>query len=98
MLVAVVMLLSWQDYSLPPAIRSEQGDCAGDRVRRCAQARYRLDSTVDRAPDAKDRAMAENGRKCNVVGDKFCLSGRRTIWRSGENPVETLRTSFGLDR
>jgi hypothetical protein len=63
--------------------------CVGE----CAD-RYRLPASSDDIDSAKDRALATDGRKCNVVGAMRCLSKRRTLLRSNQDPIDTLRTSF----
>lgn len=65
--------------------------------KRCTDAcaeQYRLPLEADDDPTSKDRAMAQDGTRCNVVGAKRCLSKRRTILRSTEDPEDTLRGSF----
>ena len=62
-------------------------------VDRCAD-RYRLPASSDDIESAKDRALATDGRKCNVVGAMRCLSKRRTLLRSNQDPIDTLRASF----
>jgi hypothetical protein len=59
----------------------------------CAE-RYRLPASSDDTDSIKDRALADNGAKCDVVGAMRCLSKRRTILRSNENPMDTWRTNF----
>jgi len=60
---------------------------------KCAE-QYRLPEASESDPDAKDRAMAQDGSRCNVVGAQRCLSKTRTILRSNENPAATLSASF----
>jgi len=59
----------------------------------CAD-RYRLPATSDDTESLKDRALADDGSKCDVIGAMRCLSKRRTLLRSSQNPIDTLRTSF----
>jgi hypothetical protein len=76
----LVILLSasspaaWQKFTLKPSAPKR---CTGS----CAE-RYRLPAASDDPITAKDRAMRQDGRKCNVVGAQRCLSKRRTIIRS----------------
>lgn len=92
-MLALVVLMGAAVASKPllsftlPAPRSTR--CTG----RCAE-QYRLPLSSDTEETAKDRAMAEDGTKCNVVGAQRCLSKRRTILRSTEDPMDTLRGSF----
>jgi hypothetical protein len=62
-------------------------------VGRCAD-RYRLPASSDDIDSAKDRAVADDGSKCDVIGAMRCLSKRRTLLRSNQDPIDTLRTSF----
>lgn len=68
------------------------------RTRSCRAApatRYRLAGyQADIAPGSKDRAFADDGTYCGVVGDKRCLSGRHAIFRSGESPMRTIMSSL----
>jgi hypothetical protein len=59
----------------------------------CAD-RYRLPASSDDIESAKDRALADDGSKCDVIGAMRCLSKRRTLLRSNQDPIDTLRTSF----
>lgn len=59
----------------------------------CAE-RYRLPASSDDMDSIKDRAQADSGAKCDVVGAMRCLSKRRTILRSSENPLDTLRENM----
>jgi hypothetical protein len=59
----------------------------------CAD-RYRLPASSDDVESAKDRALADDGSKCDVIGAMRCLSKRRTLLRSNQDPIDTLRTSF----
>lgn len=44
---------------------------------------YRVPSEADPlARTSKDRAFAADGTKCAVVGDKYCTSRGRTIFRT----------------
>ena len=58
----------------------------------CAD-RYRLPASSDDVESLKDRALADDGSKCNVVGAMRCLSKRRTLLRSSENPMDTWRAN-----
>ncbi|MES2097675.1 MAG: hypothetical protein V4459_13030 [Pseudomonadota bacterium] len=76
----VVMLtasssVSLQKFTLKPSPPAKR--CVGS----CAE-RYRLPDVDDDAITAKDRAMRQDGSKCNVVGAQRCLSKRRTIIRA----------------
>ena len=76
-------------YSLKP---SSPTRCTGA----CAE-RYRLPFSSDDGGNAKARAMATDGTKCNVVGAERCLSKRRVMWRSnGDSPISALASSLGL--
>lgn len=75
------------DFTLKPQARPTR--CVGG----CAD-RYRLPASSDDIESAKDRALANDGRKCDVIGAMRCLSKRRTLLRSSQDPVDTLRTSF----
>lgn len=59
----------------------------------CAE-RYRLPASSDDSETLKDRALADDGSKCDVVGAMRCLSKRRTVLRSSEDPMETLRQNL----
>jgi hypothetical protein len=63
--------------------------CVGE----CAD-RYRLPASSDDIEPVKDRALADDGSKCDVIGAMRCLSKRRTLLRSNQDPIDTLRTSF----
>jgi hypothetical protein len=63
--------------------------CVGE----CAD-RYRLPASSDDTQSRKDRALAVDGSKCDVIGAMRCLSKRRTLLRSNQDPIDTLRTSF----
>ncbi|WP_066813278.1 hypothetical protein [Sphingomonas asaccharolytica] len=63
--------------------------CVGE----CAD-RYRLPASSEDTQSLKDRALAYDGRKCDVIGAMRCLSKRRTLLRSDQDPVDTLRASF----
>jgi hypothetical protein len=60
---------------------------------RCAD-RYRIPASSDDIQSLKDRALANDGSKCDVVGARRCLSKRRTLLRSDEDPMETLRDNL----
>lgn len=87
MLMGAAVTRPPQSYKLPPA--PPPARCKGV----CAK-KYRLPLATDDDPDAKDRALAVDGSKCNVVGAQRCLSKRRVILRSSEDPIDTLRASF----
>jgi hypothetical protein len=59
----------------------------------CAE-RYRLPASSDDTESLKERALADDGSKCDVVGAMRCLSKRRTVLRSSEDPMETLRENL----
>ena len=59
----------------------------------CAD-RYRLPASSEDTVSIKDRALADDGRKCDVIGAMRCLSKRRTLLRSDQDPIDTLRKSF----
>lgn len=83
---AAIASKSLPNYTLPP---QRPVRCRG----RCAeQYRLPLDSRTEET--AKDRAMAQDGSKCDVVGAQRCLSKRRAILRSSEDPIDTWRASF----
>jgi hypothetical protein len=63
--------------------------CSGS----CAE-RYRLPASSDDSESIKDRALANDGAKCDVIGAMRCLSKRRTLLRSTENPMATLRENL----
>jgi hypothetical protein len=75
------------NYTLPPA-KSDR--CAG----KCA-ARYRVPASADGDNSVKDRALADDGSKCNVVGARRCTSKRHTVLRSTEDPMDTWRSALG---
>ncbi len=91
-MLAVIVLMAaaatkpLPNYKMPPA---RPARCRG----KCAN-QYRLPIAGDDDPTSKDRAMAEDGSKCDVVGAQRCLSKRRVILRSTEDPVDTWRASF----
>ncbi len=60
-------------FTLP---KSPPRRCSGS----CAD-RYRLPASRDDG-DAKDRAVRNDGSKCNVVGARRCSSKTRSILRS----------------
>jgi hypothetical protein len=74
-------------FTLKPG--SPPARCSG----RCAD-RYRLPASVDDSESLKERALANDGSKCDVIGAKRCLSKRRTLLRSSEDPMETWRSSL----
>ena len=43
------------------------------------RSRYRLDSQFEAAPTLKDRALREDGRRCQVVGPRMCTRPPRTL-------------------
>jgi hypothetical protein len=59
----------------------------------CAE-RYRIPASSDDSESIKARALADDGAKCDVVGAMRCLSKRRTLLRSNEDPMETLRENL----
>ncbi len=75
------------NYALPP---SKSGRCAD----KCA-ARYRVPASGDGDYSVKDRALADDGSKCDVVGARRCASKRHTVLRSTEDPVQTWRLALG---
>jgi hypothetical protein len=75
------------NYTLPPA---KPDRCAG----KCA-ARYRIPASIDGDYSVKDRALADDGSKCNVVGARRCASKRHTVLRSTEDPMDTWRSALG---
>ena len=62
-------------YNLPP--KRAPAKCAD----RCA-SRYRLPSSGDDASSAKNRALAEDGGECSIVGARVCTSKPRRILTS----------------
>ncbi len=88
-------------YDMPPGRATpNQPDCkAAPDVFGCSQAaqmRFRVFSDDSRVsgPTAKDRAFADDGTKCNLVGSIRCTSKRRVLFRSGENPLDTITAAF----
>jgi hypothetical protein len=75
------------NYTLPPV---KPDRCAG----KCA-ARYRIPASGDGDDSVKDRALADDGSKCNVVGARRCTSKRHTVLRSTEDPMDTWRSALG---
>ena len=79
-------------FNLKPSPRVAMR-CTG----RCAD-QYRIPASsddTDADPQTmKARALADDGSKCNVVGAMRCLSKRRVMLRSSEDPVDTWRGSF----
>jgi hypothetical protein len=73
-------------YTLP---RSKPTRCANA----CAE-RYRVPASADDGYSIKDRALADDGSKCNVVGARRCASKRHTVLRSTEGPMDTWRTTL----
>jgi len=76
-------------FDLKPSAPTVPVRCSGA----CAD-RYRLPASSDDIEPIKDRAVADDGGKCNVVGAMRCLSKRRTILRSDQNPMDTLRANL----
>ena len=76
-------------FDLKPSSLPAPTRCSGS----CAD-RYRLPASSDDIETLKDRALADDGGKCDVVGAMRCLSKRRTILRSSENPMDTLRANL----
>lgn len=89
MLAAVTphMSLKKVHFDLKPP--SAPARCTGA----CAD-RYRVPASSDDAESLKQRALANDGSKCDVVGAMRCLSKRRTLLRSTEDPMETLRENL----
>ncbi|MEO5494950.1 MAG: hypothetical protein ABIR08_13100 [Sphingomonas sp.] len=89
--LSIVMMLSasaaLSNFTLPPA---KPRKCAGA----CA-ARYRIPASASDGYSIKDRALADDGSKCNVVGAKRCTSKRHTVLRSTEDPMDTWRSALG---
>ena len=89
MLAAAAPHTSWKklrfDLKPPPAPTRCSGDCA---------ERYRLPASSDDTESLKDRALAVDGSKCDVIGAIRCPSRRRTVLRSTENPMTTLRENL----
>lgn len=75
------------NFTLKPP--SPPARCVGQ----CAD-RYRLPASSDDIESIKDRAVADDGSKCDVVGAMRCLSRRRTVLRSSESPMDTWRANF----
>lgn len=69
-------------YRLPPArpgLPCLTGTCTPPPRRQ----NYRVPDDPDPlARTSKERAFAADGSKCSVVGDKFCTSRGRTIFRT----------------
>ena len=70
-------------FNLKPVQRTPVR-CTGE----CAE-QYRIPASSDDDRSIKARALADDGSKCNVVGAKRCLSRRRVMLRSGEDPIAT---------
>lgn len=45
-------------------------------------SRYRIDPDSDSTVTSKDRAIRDDGSRCNVVGARRCTKRGRTIWRT----------------
>jgi hypothetical protein len=76
-------------------LRMQVPECQVQSCRTNPSKRYRLTNyQPDIAPGSKDRAFADDGTYCGVVGDKRCLSGRHAIFRSGESPMHTILSSL----
>ena len=92
--ISLVMMLAANAVALPaytlPPPRS--GRCAAA----CA-ARYRVPASASDDFPVKDRALADDGSKCDVVGARRCASKRHTILRSSEDPLDTWRTALSDD-
>jgi len=87
----VVLLSSSSDLPLQFTLPRPTSDrCTGV----CAE-QYRLPASSDDIRTAKDRALADDGSKCNVVGARRCTSKRRTVLRSTEDPMNTWRSALG---
>lgn len=86
MFIGAAATASIPDFQLKPA---RPARCTG----KCAE-QYRLPLDADNEETAKDRAFAIDGTKCDVVGAQRCLSKRRTVLRSTEDPMDTWRASF----
>ena len=48
---------------------------------------YRIDPSLASGPNAKDRAFAEDGRRCQVVGSRMCTKPPRTLKAPGITAV-----------
>ncbi|MEO5937518.1 MAG: hypothetical protein ABIQ43_00745 [Sphingomonas sp.] len=62
------------NYRLPP-----------EKPRRCSDAcaaRYRIPASSNDRYSLKDRALANDGTKCNVVGARRCAAKRHTVLRA----------------
>lgn len=43
---------------------------------------YRIDDEAEASPSAKDRAIGDDGSRCNVVGARRCTKRGRTLFRT----------------
>ncbi len=69
-------------FRLPPA-KPALGCISGACTLPPRQADYRVPYEPDPlARTSKDRAFASDGSKCSVVGDKFCTSKGRTVFKA----------------
>jgi hypothetical protein len=103
--LGVLLASAASAYSLPPGTtRLSLPDCRDvDNPTAChaaMEARYRVSTTAISVPHqtSKERAFAEDGHECGLVGSIMCTSRTRTFFRSGENPVSTVMSSFHLQK
>ncbi len=73
-------------FTLKPVPRAP-ARCTGE----CAD-QYRIPASSDDSQTMKSRALADDGSKCDVVGAMRCLSKRRVMLRSSEDPLDTWRS------
>ena len=45
-----------------------------------ADRRYRIEEDGATSPTAKDRAIAENGQRCALIGGRLCTRKPRTVF------------------
>lgn len=89
MLAAASPHASWKKLRFELKPPPQPTRCSGA----CAE-RYRIPASSDDSEPLKDRALANDGSKCDVIGAARCLSRRRVVLRSTENPMETLRENL----
>ena len=88
MILLLLAGLSDPDLLMRTAQSRLTAPCEGrECARGPAQARFRLDGSDGDGPvsaiTAKDRAIGDDGSKCNVVGARRCTKRGRTIFRTG---------------
>lgn len=83
--LTLVIILATDAAALPAATAPppKHVRCAGA----CA-ARYRIPGSASDGYSAKDRALANDGSKCDVVGARRCTSKRHTVLRLTEDSMD----------